>query len=71
MEGSNASVEIEDFLSEVHQVRFENHPIELQGSMIILCALQGVWKVSEEQYKKRSKVLEQILLDSSASGGGP
>ena len=41
MEDSNASVEIEDFLREVHQVRFENHPIELQGSMIILCALQG------------------------------
>jgi hypothetical protein len=32
MEGSNASVEIEDFLWEVHQVRFENHPIELQGA---------------------------------------
>ena len=45
MEGSKASVEIEDFLCEVQQVRFENHPIELQGGMILPCALQGVESV--------------------------
>ena len=70
MKGSKASVEIEDFLCGVQQVRFENHPIELQGGRVILCALHRCGNCQRSIIGKRSQELEEMLLDGSTSGGG-
>lgn len=63
MEGRKASVELEDFLYEIQQVRFENDPYRITGEeqlgLFVYDGLVGFVRIVEEFLAKNTFILTQ------------